>query len=128
MAELFDILVYDFTKADPIVDIPGLPTWTPVVSQSSTGLPDGVYELGFSVNGSFPDINDSVYLRYRVDGGDWYEISKEPSDITDTVGIYYAFPFIVTGGSVSIEVEVSKDAGGAQLNVDFGDAWVERKK
>ena len=126
MAELFSILTYDYTKNTDILDIADTDTWTPIVSLTTNTL-DSLYEQGLAIQGTFADVNDSWNLRFRVDAGTWNVFRSEPKDVADTFGIYYAYPKVMTAGSHTIEVEMAKDVGGSQLDVQFADVWIERK-
>lgn len=121
------VLDYTYNKATDILDIPAAPTWTPLVSVTIVGAAAGTYEVGFSLQGAMADNNDSTHCRYRLDGGTWYELSKEAKDVNDTFGAYYAFPIDLTAGDHTFELEANKTTGGDQFDIYFADAWFERK-
>lgn len=129
MAEIFDILEYEYTKEQDILDIPN--TWTPIVTQTVTpaDIRARVYEIGFSASGTFPNITEKVQLRYRVNDMDWIELSYEPSDVTDSLAFYYAFPYPWnTADPLTLEVEAQKSGGADPFDIVYADAWMERKK
>ena len=124
-SDIFATLTYDYTKAGSTLNIPE--TYTPVGSTTSPSRAAGVYETGFSLTYLFPDINDSAYLRFRINGGSWNEFVSEPKDVQDRNAVYYQFPFDHPGGAMSIEVEMRKeDVGANPLDCLFCDTWFRR--
>ena len=117
--------IYDFDKRIDVLDISENFTnignlITPVANQA------GIYEVKFSIAYSFSDINDSVFIRFRVDGGPWFEFLDEPSDVTDLRGWFYAYPQEFAAGSHQVELEIRKeDAQANQLDVHFADTIMQ---
>lgn len=127
--ELFDILQYEYNKVTDVLDIPD--AWTPINSLTFTPKHSGdkVFEYGLSVFASFPNISNSIMLRYRVDGSTWVELQSEPKDATDVRIFYYAFPKAIDNvESHTIEVEMMKEGGNDPLDVRFCELWIERKQ
>jgi hypothetical protein len=126
VAELFNILTYTFQKNVNILDIPD--TFTPIVQVTQQAGDNGIYELGFSISGTFPNITNPVVARYRINNDPWLSISKEQKDVTDNITFYYAFPYAWDGATpITIEVEGRKSGSADQLDVQYADAWIERK-
>ena len=125
--ELFDILTYEYTKVSNILNIPADPVWTPIASVTALGAVAGTYELKLSIQGLIADINDSVSVRYRVNGGTWYVYRKEASDPSDTFGFSYGFPWVhAATGDITLDVEAQKDVGAAQFDINFADVIIQR--
>ena len=125
MAELFDILTYDFNKASDVLNVPE--TYTPVVSMVTPSRVAGTYEFGVSLTYNFDVANRSVFMRFSTDGGvTWNESSAEPKDTTDDEPHVYLFPYVYAGGILDAQLEMRKQDATGVLNVNFADLWFKR--
>lgn len=121
-------LPYVYNKVADVLDIPADPTWTPINSVQILAAPAGVYELGFSVTGTFPNVTNSLKIRYRHDGLPWTEISQELKDITEHPAWYYAYPKVLADGDHTFEIEAQKSGSTDVFDIKFADVWIERKQ
>ena len=124
--ELFDILAVKLDKQAPGEITTEGAVWTAINSVSMNNAELGTYMYAMSISYSMADTNDSARFRYRVDGGAWYEFSKESKDVTNTEPMYYGFPISAASGNLSFEVEATKEDGGNTMTVHFADAWIQR--
>ena len=125
MPELFDVLTYDYAKAQDILNIPD--TYTELVALLTPSRPVGVYELGMSLTYNLDTANRSVFLRFTTDGGvSWNEFSAEPKDSTDDEPHFYQFPVTHAGGAKDIQIQARKEAATGVLDVHFADTWFKR--
>jgi hypothetical protein len=118
---------FTFSKVSDILDIPD--SWTPICSVTSPNQPPGVFFVGTVVTGTFKTVQESAYVRVRVNGGAWFEYSKEGKDKTDSLSWSYAYPFSsTTTADVTVELEAKKEAGSNKdLDIDYADAWIRRE-
>lgn len=116
---------YDYVKDRDILDIPG--TYTLVAVLDVPYREVGVYEFKMSMTYSFSSASTSMFYRWRVNGGVWYEFSSEPKDKTDSISADYYYPIEHTGGDFKVEVEMRKETAAGVLNVYFHDLVFERK-
>jgi hypothetical protein len=122
---IFNLLTYDTVKAVDILDIGTV--YEPIITLDTPERPAGKFVLGISLTWTFPDTNDSVYLRWRIDGGAWVEYVSEPADITDNKPTYYEFPNDYPAGFHKLEVQARKEDGqAAQFNIDYIDLFFQR--
>jgi len=125
-AAMFNALTYDTIKATDILDIPALPTWTPVIQLITPIRPAGKYVLGISLTYTFLSANRSAHLRWRIDAGTWNEYQSEPKDVQDVNSVYYEFPSDYIAEAHDIEVEMAKDDQGNTLSVSYADIFFQR--
>ena len=124
MAELFDISTYDFQKAVDVLAIPE--TWTQVAHLITPHREAGVYVVGFSMTYDFDRTTNSVYARWRQQGGIWHEYAHEPKDITDQITDTYEFPAHYASIVHDVEVEMRKEEIQGTLNLRYLDVYVQR--
>lgn len=125
MAELFDILTYDYVKESDVLDVPE--TYTELASLTTPERGAGIYNVGFSLTAVFPVANKSLFVRFAINGGDFTEWRWEPQDSADTIPIYYAFPSAQTSGSKTLVLEARKeDVASPQLDISFCDLFIQR--
>ena len=125
MPELFDVLTYDYAKAQDILDVPE--TYTPIVSMVTPSREAGIYEFGLSLTYNMDTASRSVLLRFTTDGGlIWTEFMAEPKDSTDDQPHFYQFPMDHPGGSLDVQMEMRKETSGSVLDVHFADTWFKR--
>ncbi len=126
MAELFDILTYDFQKAPANLDVPD--TFVDIANLVAPTRPAGVYEMGMSITWTFDRTNRSAYMRFSGNGGTtWNDFTAEPKDSTDANVIYYAYPKIYDGvAPLQIQVQARKETAAGTLAVNFVDVWIKR--
>ena len=122
--DIFGIMTYDYQKESAILNIGDV--YQPIITLTTPARPAGLYYLGLSYTYTFPDTNDSVFLRWRVDGSAWQEITSEPKDIQDVIPGYYAFPKQYVAGVHVVEVEARKTTGGNQFDMNFIDVFFQR--
>jgi hypothetical protein len=123
---MFNTLSYDTNKEVDILNIPELPTWTPVVTLVTPERPAGKYVLGISITYTFLSANRSAYLRWRIDGQGWNEFTSEPKDVQDVNAVFYEYPDDYAQAAHTIEVEMAKEVGGNALDVRFADIMFQR--
>ena len=125
MAELFDILTYDYAKATDILNIPD--TYVSLVSLTTPSRDAGVYEYGISLTYKLDTANRSAYLRFSTDGGaTWTEFISEPKDKTDDSPHFYQFPKNLAGGILNFEIQAKKETAANLMDVSFADIWIKR--
>ena len=112
-----------------VLDIPD--TWTPVVAVPLATLEAGTYMFGFSLHVSFTDANDAIYIRYSIDGGtEWHTFAFTAPVVVGTdnnLPVVYAFPYDAADGDWGLMIEAQKDTGANTFDINFADAWIERK-
>jgi hypothetical protein len=123
MAELFDIMTYDFDKRDDQLDLPE--TWTEI-AHVTADREAGTYDMSMAIHWIFDRTNKSTYVRFSVDGTNWYEFTGEPKDKTDSNATYFAFPYAHLGGQIDLFVEIKKETGAGVLDVVHAAAWIQR--
>ena len=122
---IFNLLTYDTVKVADVLDIGTV--YEPIITLDIPERPAGKYVLGISLTWSFPDTNDSVYMRWRIDGGAWVEYISEPADVTDNKPVYYEFPDDYAAGFHTIEVQARKEDGQAQqFDINYIDLFFQR--
>lgn len=124
MPELFDVLTYDYEKTVDVLNIPE--TYTPVGTLTTPLRAAGTYVLGFSLTYNFDRTTESVFFRWRQNGGAWTEYSSEPKDITDSLNAFYEFPADYTEISHTIEVQMRKETVNGTLDLKFLDIFFQR--
>ena len=123
-AEIFAVMTYDFQKESAILNIPE--TYTPVAQLITPLRAAGTYVLGFSLTWHFDRTTESVFLRWRQDGGTWNEYSSEPTEKTDANTAFYEFPDNYIEQVHDIEVEMRKESAQGIFNLDFIDIFFQR--
>ena len=121
---------YVFSKVTNLLNVGDV--YVPLTSITETGMKVGsIYELKMSVRGTFVDVNDSMYIRYRIiDGvttGTWNEFVHQSKSADDTWIFNYFFPRTATNTTMTLEMEVRKETGGQQLDVLFANAIIDEK-
>lgn len=116
---------YDYVKLDDVLDISE--TYEPLLTLDVPKREVGVYNFVMSMTYNFSSTNTSMFFRWRVNGGDWFEYSVEPKDKTDSRTAYYAFPMEHKGGPMLVETEMRKETSNGTLNVNYFDMVFERK-
>ena len=125
MPELFDVMTYDTIKVTDILNIgETYQAVAQLVTPAERG--PGLYEIKFTGTVNFPDTNDSFFLRWRLDAGDWIEFSKENKDVGDKIPFTYFYPAQFTSGSHTVDVEMKKSLGGVQLDLLYLDLVYQR--
>ena len=121
---------YKFTKVSNLLNIGDV--YVPLAEVTESTMKNGsVYELKMSVRGTFTDVNDSMYIRYRiiegVSTGTWNEFIHQSKSADDTWIFNYLFPRTSNGDALTIEMEIRKETGGQQLDVAFGNIMIDEK-
>ena len=124
MAELFDIVTYDFNKTVDALNLPE--TYTNVGTLVTPSRDAGTYVLGFSFTWTFDRTTESVFIRWRQNGGAWNEYSSEPTEKTDSNTAFYEFPAAYPSQIHTIEVEMRKETASGVLNLQFLDIFLQR--
>ena len=149
MAELFDILTYDYAKTNSVDDpnllnlpytssidhTPNTGTFYNVVS-TTTGVvaPAGVYNFAFSIFWQISDISQQWGLfSFSLDGGTtWDTVAKESKDPSNRETILYGFPKeIVAPAILTLDLQCAHYEAtdtGKVMQVTFADVWIERVK
>lgn len=118
---------YDYQKESAITVVDD--TWQECARLTTPFREDGTYEVGYSLTYTLDNINTSAYFRYSVDGGSiWNEVVKEPKDSTDSVPMYYAYPFVHSGAAFDIIFQARKEAPTDVMTINFLDLWLDKKK
>ena len=149
MAELFDIMTYDFAEDDSVStpallnivtktsDRTNTPTddptgYTPLLSATSiVSRPAGVYEFGFSINWNLDAANKTALIAYSRDGGTVWTVSpKEPKDGADRNLTAYVFPHTTVSDEIlTFDVQITMFDGSItteSIDVFFCNAWIKR--
>lgn len=88
----------------------------------------GTYELRMSQLYSLNSTTTSAYFRFRINGGTYVEVRKEPKDNTDLIPMSYFKVLTHAGGSaITIEIEARKEVAGDILTIAEISAAVDRK-
>lgn len=126
MPELFSVLTYDYQHVENVLDIPE--TYFPIVTATSpVARATGVYQYGFGLSWRFDAINVSAYLQYRINGGVWLELVKEPKDTTDVfASTLFTTVEVPAPGILLLEVEVRKETAQNQLDIVSAEAYIQR--
>jgi len=124
MAELFSILTFDETKVIDVLNISD--TYTQVGQLVTPSRAAGKYQLGFSLTYNFDRVTESVFMRWRQDGGAWQEYSREQKDITDDQTAFYEFPKDYAAQVHTIDLEMRKETANGVLNLRFLDIYFQR--
>jgi len=88
-------------------------------------LDPGIIELAMSTTWVLGTANRSIFIRHRINGGAWTEFISEPSDATNRMPMYYAYPKNWVGGVVTVEVEARKEGSNADFDILFMDLIVK---
>ena len=126
MAEIMDIMTFDFTKvADLIVTAD---TYQPVSEIITPIRVAGIYLYSIAWNYDYSTVQRSSYFRFSGDGGThWSEIVTEQSDVSNKVSRYYAFPKIITTDQIlQLKFEARCEQAGDTLNIYFSDVMIQR--
>ena len=116
---------YYETNTD-ILDIPI--TETEIVSLVVPAMPTGVYMIGFSVTFEYNNATNSVYLDMELNGVS-ERFVYEPSDVSNRIPVAYMFPLEQTNNTeTTLKLSMSKEAALGTLNVDYANAWIEKKQ
>ena len=122
--ELFNVLTYDTIKTTAISDIPDV--FTNIGTLDSGDNEAGLYEFNFALSFNYDSTTTSVSIRWRIDGGAWASLQLEPSDVNDSIPVYYGYPGSYTAGVHTFELEIKKGAPGNLLNLEFADMVFKR--
>jgi len=122
--ELFNTLTYDTIKASAISDIPDV--YTEIVVLNSGDNEAGVYEFGFSLSFNFDSTTTAAFIQWRVDGGAWAIFKIEPSDVSDSIPVFYAYPKSYTSGVHTFELQMKKETSAHTLNIEVCDLFFKR--
>lgn len=87
----------------------------------------GTYEIRMSQMYTLASTVNSAYFRFRVDGGTWVEVRREPKDVTDIVPMDYWKVISHVGGTITVEVESRKGNAADVLTILEMSAAVVRK-
>ena len=121
---VFNTMTYDYEKTVDILNIPE--TYTPVGQLVTPLRVAGTYVLGFSLTWTFDHTTESVFMRWRQEGGAWNEYSSEPTERTDSNTAFYEFPSEYIEQVHDIEVEMRKETATGILNLQFLDIFFQR--
>ena len=121
---IFNTLTYDYQKESAVLNIPE--TYTPVAQLVTPERAAGTYVLGLSLTWDFDRTTESVFLRWRQNGGTWNEYSAEPTEVTDSNTAFYEFPAEYVQEAHDIEVEMRKETALGILNLQFIDVFFQR--
>jgi hypothetical protein len=69
MAELFDILTFDYAEVENINITTTDPDWTDLIGLTTPERAIGVYSLGFSLQFSLNSTSQSFLYQFSLDGG-----------------------------------------------------------
>jgi len=121
--QIFDVLTHDYNKEVDILNVTD--TFTAAGSLSVT-RDAGIYQVGMSVNWTSGATNDIALFRYRTQGGAWRTFKRETKDAAYNNVMHYEFPWTHAGGSFTMDIEVAKGSGSADLDVLFSNIWFTR--
>ena len=121
---VFETLTFDTAKAIDTLNVPE--TYTNILTLTTPERAEGEYMLSFSGTYSFDRTTESVYVRFRVDGGNWNEGVSEPKDVSDISRLFYQYPAQYTQGVHTIEFEARKESAQGTFNFLFLDIYFQR--
>lgn len=140
MAELFDILTFDFDKIDAAVPRMNLQfpiNWAtpaadqPVVRVQTAVLEAGTYVYGFSVTAEFGVLNNKIEFRFSTLADppfapdNWDVFLREAKDDAEILPFEYTFPKVIdTPQALYLTTEMRSVNGDNAC--DFMDAWIQR--
>ena len=137
MAELFDILqsfehdiggaISNVSEVYPVdVDTVGANNVQARIQGTITEA--GLYQVSTSARFLINAINNSVFMRFSLDGGaTWEESSEESKDVTDHKFRHYSFPVALTAGQViDYVMQMKKESAANQLDVYAAEMWLTR--
>jgi len=122
--ELFDVLTYDYNKTVDALDIGE--TYEQVGALTTPQREAGTYRLELTLTVNFTRTNRLLYIRFRVDGGDWNEFTTEPDDVRERIAATYFYPAEYAAGVHTIEVEMRKEDEFGTLDLLYLDIGFER--
>ena len=117
-------ITYDFEKVVDVLNIPD--TYTPVAQLITPLREAGTYVLGFSLTWDFDRTTESVFMRWRQQGGAWNEYSSEPTEKTNSNNAFYEFPSAYIEEIHDIEVELRKETALGVFDLRFLDIFFQR--
>ena len=122
-----DPMTFDFMKVANVLDIGD--AYEDVIELITPLRSAGVYVYNIAVTYTYNRTNSSVFVRVSNDGGaTWVELIEEPKDKTDKNPLFYAYPKQIAADEVlKLKVQMKKEAGGATLDVNFADVWIDQK-
>ena len=121
---VFNTLTFDETKAVDVLNIPE--AWTAVGQLVTPERAEGKYMFGISGTYNFDRTTESVFIRFRINGGTWNEYQSEPKDITDDLTFFYQYPADYPQQVTTIDVEMRKESAQGTLNLQFLDVYWQR--
>jgi len=117
-------VTYDYEKSVDVLDIGD--TYQ-LVGRLTTPLREaGTYVLGFSLTWDFDRTTESVFMRWRQEGGAWNEYSSEPTETTDSNTAFYEFPSDYPEQIHDIELEMRKETALGTFDLRFLDIFLQR--
>jgi len=122
--DVFAIITFDEEKSIDVLDIGE--TYENVGTLVTPSRVAGKYLLAFSLTYHFDRTTESVFLRWRQDGGAWQEYTAEPKDITDAQTSFYSFPKDYPAQVHTIDVEMRKETANGTLDMNFLDIYLQR--
>jgi len=126
--DIFDILTYD-NKVTADIDITtDYPDWTEANHFTSPDREAGRYKIGMSVIWKLDTTNKSGMVRYSVNGGtDWKEFQSETKDKTNDNADTFALTVDHPGGVFDVRLDMTKEAGTADMDCSRCEITIERK-
>jgi len=118
--QLWDRIPYYRTKVTNILNISEVYTNVATLTMPAS-FESGSYEFKFSLTFTMNSISNSVYMRWRLDGGDWTEFIAESKDSTDIRPFVYFYPSTYSSGAHTIDFEMKKSSASNTLNLSFLD-------
>lgn len=123
-SDIFATLTYDYDKTVDVLNIPDV--YTPIAQLITPLRAAGTYVLGFSLTWHFDRTTESVFMRWRQNGGAWSEYSSEPTERTDSNTGYYEFPADYIQETHDIEVEMRKETAQGIFDLNYLDIFLQR--
>ena len=121
---LFNTVTFDSVKTVDALNLPE--TYTNIATLVTPERAEGEYMLSLSGTYSFDRTTESVFIRFRVDGGAWNEGVSEPKDVSDIARFFYQYPAFYAQGIHTIEVEARKESTQGTLDFLFLDVYFQR--
>ena len=121
---VFNTMTFDGVKEVDVLNIPE--TYTNIATLVTPERAEGEYMLSFSGTYSFDRTTESVFIRFRVDGGAWNEGVSEPKDSSDIERFFYQYPAQYAQGVHTIEVEARKETALGVFDFLYLDIYFQR--
>ena len=129
MAELFDILTYDYDKVENVAITTTDPDWTDVLTVTTPSRGPGLYKATFSLKFTLNSTSQSFLYRFSTDGGATYGpvYQKEVKDRSNTEVLeVLKLVELASAQIIDIRVQCTRE-GSADCNVVESFISIERK-